>query len=96
MRNKTDLIKYKNLLNTYLNVDKYSIDDQKAVIIRTLPNLEDEITCRDYNTKHNAFFSNEAVRYLRTLGVKHLVVDLPSIDKFEDGGSLGNHQIFWD
>ena len=79
-----------------VNGNKYSIDDQKAVIIRTLPNLEDEITCRDYNTKHNAFFSNEAVKYLRICGVKYLVVDLPSIDRFDDGGTLENHRIFWD
>ena len=27
--------------------------------------------------------------------IEHLVVDLPSIDRMEDDGMLGNHRIFW-
>ena len=28
-------------------------------------------------------------------GIKHLLVDLPSIDRLVDGGKLANHRIFW-
>jgi hypothetical protein len=28
--------------------------------------------------------------------VKHLLVDLPSIDRLFDEGKLSNHRIFWD
>ena len=66
-----------------------------TVIIRTLPNIEAEMICRDYNKRKNPFFSNEAISYIKKLGVQNLVVDLPSIDKFDDGGLLGNHRIFW-
>ena len=31
----------------------------------------------------------------KSLEIDHLIVDLPSIDKFDDRGSLGNHKIFW-
>ncbi|MGR9108050.1 MAG: cyclase family protein, partial [Gammaproteobacteria bacterium] len=28
--------------------------------------------------------------------VRHLLVDLPSIDRLDDGGHLSNHRIFWE
>ena len=66
----------------------------KSLIIRTLPNPKNIIS-KNYNINNNAFFSNEAVCYLKSLGVCNLIVDLPSIDKFDDEGLLGNHRIFW-
>ena len=41
------------------------------------------------------FFSHEAVKYINELGVKHLLVDMPSVDRLDDGGKLSNHRIFW-
>ncbi len=38
----------------------------------------------------------EAVDFLRLRGILHLLVDLPSIDKEEDGGKLLAHKAFWD
>ena len=32
---------------------------------------------------------------LKSIGIENLIVDLPSIDKYDDGGKLGNHRIFW-
>ena len=32
---------------------------------------------------------------IKGIGICHLVVDLPSIDRMEDNGILGNHRIFW-
>ena len=32
---------------------------------------------------------------INELGVKHLLVDIPSIDKANDGGRLGNHRSFF-
>jgi len=29
-------------------------------------------------------------------GVKHLLVDFPSVDREDDGGLLPNHHVFWD
>ena len=37
----------------------------------------------------------EAAEYLNVIGISHLVVDLPSIDRINDGGRLANHHIFW-
>lgn len=41
------------------------------------------------------FFSHEAMRYVAGLGVDHLLVDTPSVDRCDDDGKLSNHRIFW-
>ena len=89
---KNDLIITKDMLYKKIN----SIDKQflKSLIIRTLPNSSIRLA-ENYNNHNNAYFSNEAIHYLKSIGIKNLIVDLPSIDKFDDGGELGNHRIFW-
>jgi hypothetical protein len=29
------------------------------------------------------------------LGVRHLLIDLPSVDPLSDGGTLAAHRVFW-
>ena len=41
------------------------------------------------------FFSTEAIGYLIDVGVEHLLVDFPSIDRMRDQGTLSNHRLFW-
>ena len=41
------------------------------------------------------FFTSNAIKYINKIGVKHLFVDTPSIDRFDDDGILGNHRLFW-
>ena len=42
------------------------------------------------------FLQNDAIRGVNELGIMHLLVDIPSIDKPNDGGRLGNHRLFFD
>tara|TARA_Y100001970_G_C14021868_1_gene743962 strand:+ start:124 stop:924 length:801 start_codon:yes stop_codon:yes gene_type:complete len=91
--NNKDSIITERLLKKHLEL--YKGKSIKAIIIRTLPNIENEVLSKDYNKEHNPFFSNEAILYIKSLGIEHLIVDIPSIDRFDDGGNLGNHQIFW-
>jgi kynurenine formamidase len=72
-----------------------NIESGTALIIRTLPNDDNKLT-RQYNDAIPPFFSTEAMEYIAGLGVKHLLVDLPSIDRLYDEGKLSNHRIFWD
>lgn len=65
-----------------------------AIIIRTRPNSPDKMS-RDYMQQAPAFFTIEAMRYLRSLGLQHLLVDLPSVDRLFDEGRLSAHHIFW-
>ena len=41
------------------------------------------------------FFTNDAMLYIKELGVRHLLVDFPSLDRLFDDGMLSNHRIFW-
>ncbi|MFN8358492.1 MAG: cyclase family protein [Candidatus Kapaibacterium sp.] len=66
-----------------------------AVILRTLPNEEEKMT-RRYSGTNPPFLAVEAAEFLRDRGVKHLLLDLPSVDRETDGGALRAHHCFWD
>lgn len=67
----------------------------EALLIRTLPN-DGEKTARRYMEHQAPFFSIDAMRLVRSLGVSHLLVDLPSLDRTFDEGVMAAHHIFWD
>ena len=67
---------------------------ESALIIRTLPNDDSKLT-REYTDNIPPFFTTEAINYIVTLGVKHLLIDTPSIDRLYDEGKLSNHRTFW-
>jgi arylformamidase len=73
---------------------KFKIQNAEALIIRTTPNDESKKS-RDYSLQNPPFFSTEAMKYIVELGVKHLLVDVPSLEKLHDEGKLSNHRIFW-
>ncbi|QQG29154.1 cyclase family protein [Pectobacterium carotovorum] len=41
------------------------------------------------------YFTHQAMERIVALGVRHLLVDIPSIDRLHDGGRMDNHRIFW-
>lgn len=65
-----------------------------ALIIRTLPNEEDKCY-RNYSGSNPVYFDKFAVQCIVDHGFDHLVTDLPSIDKEDDGGVLDAHKVFW-
>lgn len=74
-----------------------SLNDEvltKALIIRTLPNASDK-TRMDYSGTNPCYFTTEALAYLVELGIEHLIIDLPSVDREEDDGALAGHKVFW-
>lgn len=66
-----------------------------AVIIRTLPNLRSDKKGMRYSNTNPPYLLEETAIYLREKGIKHLLVDLPSVDKEKDGGELLAHNAFW-
>jgi len=66
----------------------------EAIVIRTSPNLTDKLT-RQYSHSNPPYIEESATIYLRELGINHLLIDQPSIDKEEDGGALLSHNAFW-
>ncbi|MEO1486066.1 MAG: cyclase family protein [Bacteroidota bacterium] len=68
--------------------------DSTALIIRTLPNTTTKRTM-DYSHKNPPYLSKEAMDYIVSEGIEHLLVDLPSVDKEKDEGRLEAHKAFW-
>ena len=66
----------------------------EAIIIRTLPNDQEKNT-RQYSGTNPAYLHADAAAFISDLGIEHLLLDLPSVDKEEDGGKLSAHHKFW-
>lgn len=73
----------------------WSADEADAIIIRTLPNTDQKLH-KQYSNTNPTFVHKDAMQYLVDNGVKHLLIDTPSVDKEQDGGELIAHHIFWD
>lgn len=68
--------------------------EAQAVIIRTMPNSIAKRS-KHYSHANWPYLQEDAAIYLRECGVDHLLIDLPSIDREEDGGKLLAHKAFW-
>ncbi|MGB0918379.1 MAG: cyclase family protein, partial [Flavobacteriales bacterium] len=73
-----------------------SLDLQRCdgVIIRTLPNTANKLS-KVYSGQNPPYLHHEAIAYLVQNGCKHLVLDVPSIDRESDEGKLLGHRAFW-
>ena len=66
----------------------------EAIIIRTLPNSESK-KHQNYSKTNPPYLAEEAATYIREIGIQHLLIDLPSVDREEDEGKLLAHKAFW-
>lgn len=66
----------------------------QALLIRTLPNsdLKKE---RQYSNTNPPFVAAAAMNWLYEQGVRHFLIDTPSVDKEVDNGVLAAHHAFW-
>lgn len=69
--------------------------EAEALIIRSLPN---SISKRSQQYSHTnwPYLEEEAAKHIRDCGARHLLIDLPSVDKEKDEGKLLAHKAFWD
>lgn len=74
---------------------KLRSDKYPALIVRTLPNSCSKRTRQYTQSDNHPYFSLEAIKMLIEHGVQHLLVDTPSIDRFDDQGLLAGHRLFW-
>lgn len=76
---------------------KATLDQTKpieALIIRTLPNLESKKS-RQYTNTNPPFVEAKAMNWLYEQGIRHFLIDTPSVDKEVDGGVLAAHHAYW-
>ena len=66
-----------------------------GLVLRTLPNTKEKLT-QKYNKSNTPFFTMDAITFLNDLGIKHLVIDIPSLDRTNDDGMLGNHHRYFE
>lgn len=67
----------------------------KAIVIRTYPNHESKKNMH-HSGANPPFVDHKAIQYLNDLDIEHLLIDLPSVDREEDGGNLLSHKAFWE
>ena len=88
--NETDLIIDIDLVKSALENSKKN----EALVIRTLPNNEDKHN-KNYSHSNAPYITEEAIGWLNDFGIKHLLIDLPSVDRENDNGELKAHRKFW-
>ncbi|HEA29642.1 MAG TPA: cyclase family protein [Leeuwenhoekiella sp.] len=84
-----DYIITKNQVEKALNGKK-----PEAVVVRTLPNSREKAQ-RNWSHSNWPYLLEEATVFFRESGIKHLLIDLPSVDREDDEGVLASHNAFW-
>ncbi|MEP6945385.1 MAG: cyclase family protein [Acidobacteriota bacterium] len=90
-----DLVITRSMVEDGVRDPEAAIANRGALIVRTMPNEDDKLT-RAYGDENiPPYFTVESIEYIVESGFRHLLVDLPSIDRIFDDGKLTNHRIFW-
>lgn len=66
----------------------------EALILRTLPN-DSAKKIKRWSGNNPPYLEAEAGKFIAGRGIEHLVLDIPSVDREEDGGLLAAHHAFW-
>lgn len=90
---ESNLIITKQMLEKLLG--GYSASMLQGLVVRTLDNDASKLHATYDQNNYPPYFTNDAMKYLVERKVKHLMVDIPSVDKMYDEGLLSNHRIFW-
>ncbi|MBF6607680.1 MAG: cyclase family protein [Flavobacterium sp.] len=69
-------------------------NSSEALIIRTLPN-DPKKRNQNYSHTNPPYLEESAAQFIRECGIKHLLIDLPSVDREQDEGKLLAHKAFW-
>ena len=68
----------------------------EVLVVRTLPNDSEKLTKVYDNSEVPPYFSLDAIECLKNNNIEHLCIDIPSLDRINDGGALASHHMFWD
>ena len=74
--------------------DALKLAETTSLIIRSITSIDRKSVA--YGENHApAFFTVSAMEWIVSQGYRHLLVDLPSVDRMYDEGLLTNHHLFW-
>lgn len=79
---------------TWESIEPLLTTPTQALIIRTLPNNFSKKNY-DYSGTNPPYLLEEVGKQLAIRGIKHLLIDLPSVDRESDEGKLLTHRAFW-
>lgn len=85
-----DFVITKSMIEKLVNEE----DGIDALIVRTLPNSNKKLS-KNYTGTNPPYLLQEAAKYIVEIGIKHLLIDLPSVDREQDDGLLTSHKAFW-
>jgi len=89
-----DLVITRNQIKNVLGASTSLSVTPEAIIIRTLPNFKIKKSLK-YSNTNPPYLAEDAAHFIRESGIKHLLIDLPSVDKEHDEGKLLAHKAFW-
>ena len=72
----------------------FDSDFAAALAVRTLPNRADKKSMR-YADPPPPYFTTSAIEYINKLGVRHFLMDIPSVDRTMDEGLMTGHHLYW-
>jgi len=70
-------------------------ENTEAIVIRTLGNGTAKLHT-NYSNTNPPYLLKETIDVLNKRNIKHLLIDMPSVDKESDGGKLEAHHAFWE
>ena len=79
-------------------VAPYLQQEANALVIRTMPNNgldEENKKVKQYSGNNPTYLTAALGTFLAKQNIKHLLVDLPSVDREEDEGALAAHHAYW-
>lgn len=86
--------KQEDLVITKEQLEDSLQSETSCLMIRTLPNSTEKKHF-NYSNTNFPYLDKECVEILDKYKVKHLIVDLPSVDREVDNGVLAFHKAFW-
>lgn len=67
----------------------------RALVLRTLPNDPDKPARAYVAEAPPPYLTRDAAAWLVRHGIEHVLLDVPSMDRLDDGGRLAAHRVFW-
>jgi len=71
------------------------LDNVEALVIRTRPNTIEKLE-KNYTGTNPCYIDPGFIEKLNKTNVKHLLIDLPSVDREVDGGKMLSHKTYWE